>query len=55
MLMSVEPVLTTVNNCVPTLQEAITVGVTMDMNCWLMDTSVKVLVTMHSAPILTVH
>ena len=50
MSMSVEPVLTTVNNCVPTFQEAITVVVTLDMSCRLMDTSVKVFVTMHSVP-----
>ena len=55
MSMSVLLVLTTVNNCVPTLQEDITVVVTVDMSCWLMDTSVKVLITMHSEPLLTVH
>ena len=55
MSMSVLLVLTTVNNCVPTLQEAITVVVTVDMSCRLMDTSVKVFVTMHSEPLLIVH
>ena len=47
MLMNVLLVPTTVINCVPTLQEALPVDVTLDMSCWLMDTNVKVLVTMH--------
>ena len=42
MLMSALRVLTTVNNCVPTLQEALPVAVTLDIGCWVMDTSVKV-------------
>ena len=44
MLMNVLLVLTTVNNSVPTLQEALLVDVTLDIGCWLMDTIVKVLV-----------
>ena len=36
-------VLTTVNNCVPTLGEALPVAVTLDIGCWVTDTSVKVL------------
>ena len=43
MLMNVLLVLTTVNNCVPTLQEVLPVDVTLDMSCWLMAMSVKVL------------
>ena len=46
--MSVLLVLTTVNNSVPTLQEAITVDVTLDMSCWLMDTSVEVIRHTHT-------
>ena len=42
--MSVLLVLTTVNNSVPTLQEALPVDVILDIVCWLMDISVKVLV-----------
>ena len=47
MLMSVLLVLTTVNNSVPTLQEDLYVDAILDIGCWLMDTSVKVLVIMH--------
>ena len=43
-LMSVLLVLTTVNNSVPTLQEAFLVVVILDMCCWLMDMNVEVMV-----------
>ena len=43
-------VITTVNNSVAILQEALSVDVTLDMSCWLMAMSVKVLVHKHPNP-----
>ena len=43
-LMNVLLELTTVNNYVPTLQDSLPVDVTLDIGCWLMDTSAKVLI-----------